>query len=131
MEGNEGGVPVPSKEFHKYIGEKEIDDKNVKYDTHEPSFFRDCPRYFQPTLMVIFVYFCYQYTGKMVVGAWIMYVGTPLFNYFFLYDSYNVQPKSEKAYFNWPASLIPCYLYIISTTIAWIFCLCLFSNGSV
>ena len=68
----------------------------------------------------------------MVVGAWLMYVGTPFYNYFFLYDSYNVHPKVEMSYFNWGlAPMIPLYAYIITTTLVWLYCLLLFSNGEI
>lgn len=45
-------------------------------------------------------YVAFFYTGNMLSGAWVMYVGTPIYNYFMLYDDHNIAKKNEKAWAN-------------------------------
>ena len=47
----------------------------------------------------------------MLTGAWLMYVGTPLYNYFMLYDNHNIARKNEKAWMQSSLFLIPMYAY--------------------
>ena len=80
--------------------------------------------------MLIFVHVVYCYTGKMIIGAWLMYVGTPIYNYFMLYDSHNIDPKYEKVFMNSKMFLIPLWTYVIAQGMSWVYCLILFSDGS-
>ena len=81
--------------------------------------------------MVIFVQACYCYSGNMLIGAWIMYIGTPLYNYTFLYDDHNPSPKHEKAFMQSKMFLWPLYSYVFLTSMQWIYCLILFSDGPI
>jgi hypothetical protein len=52
----------------------------------EPEFIRDVCPYFAPTLCNIGVFGCLIVTGKPILGAWCMFVGTPIYNWFLYQD---------------------------------------------
>ena len=78
---------------------KEVDPKIIEIiDSPEPSFWRDVTPYFTNVWLLLLTHITFQLTGKMALGAWIMYVGTPLYNAFVLDDSKNLDRKVEKKY---------------------------------
>ena len=72
------------------LGNKIISDINPKStwinERVEPEFIRDVCPYFAPTLCNIAVFSCMILTGKPILGAWLMFVGTPLYNMFCYQD---------------------------------------------
>lgn len=67
-------------------------------------------------------------TGNMATGGWLVYVGTPIYNYFVLYDDHNVSKKNEKAFMNSSYFYWPMYTYELLQTFSWIYCMALFST---
>lgn len=63
-----------------------------------------------------------------MIGAWLMYVATPFYNYFMLYDTHNLSRKNEKAFMESKMFLIPLYAYELTQTLLLIFCMMLFST---
>lgn len=53
----------------------------------EPEFFRDVCPYFAPTLCNLGVMLIMILMGKPFLGAWLMFIGTPLYNYFLYHDN--------------------------------------------
>ena len=91
------------------------DEKVVKIDDHgEPEFIRDVLPYFQPLALQLMVMVAFFYTGNILTGAWLMYIGTPIYNYFMLYDDHNISKKNERAFMNSKMFFIPMYAYEIS-----------------
>ena len=121
---DEQDAPVLTYDYMEYN-----DSKAVKInDSPEPQFIRDVVSYFLPSVVYIGVYIAFWSTGNMLVGAWLMYIGTPLYNYFFLYDDHNIARKNEKAWINCKLFLIPMYTFELLQTLSWIYCMMLFST---
>lgn len=74
------------------------------------------------------VHIAFWYTGNILTGAWLMYVGTPIYNYFMLYDDHNISKKNERAFMNSAMFYIPMYAYEFTQTLSWIYCMMLFST---
>jgi hypothetical protein len=62
----------------------------------EPEFIRDVCPYFAPTLCNMFVMAVMIFTGKPILGAWFMFVGTPIYNMFLYHDDQNIARQNEK-----------------------------------
>jgi hypothetical protein len=65
----------------------------------------------------------------MFFGAWLMYVGTPLYNMIVLDDDKNLDKKYEKKFLQSKLFLIPLYAYVLGMLITHIWCMALFSTG--
>ena len=48
----------------------------------------------------------------MLLGAWVMYVGTPLYNLFYIDDDRNIKKENERAFMKSQIFYIPLYAYI-------------------
>jgi len=75
------------------------------------------------------VHIAFWTTGNIVVGAWLMYIGTPIYNYFILYDDHNIEKKNEKAFMTSSMFYIPMYAYEFAQTCSWIYCMALLSTN--
>ena len=106
-------MPDKSAINDEYISK--VDETNVKIDHQEqPEFMRDVLPYFQPFILQVGVFLAFWYTGNIVTGAWLMYVGTPLYNYFMLYDDHNISHKNEKVWMENQFFVIPMVVYEFS-----------------
>lgn len=56
-------------------------------DRKDPEFFRDVCPYFAPTLCNAGVMITLILTGNQMLGGWLMFVGTPLYNMFLYQDN--------------------------------------------
>jgi len=131
-------MPIPAKDIknqddslpainNDYVST--VSSKIVKIDpSKEPEFIKDVLRYFEPLALMIAVHCTFWYTGNIVTGAWLMYIGTPIYNYFVLYDSHNIERKNEKAFMNSKMFYWPMYAYEFGQTVSWIYCMALFST---
>ena len=64
-----------------------------------------------------------------MLGAWIMYIGTPLYNLIILDDGRNVDQKYAPSYLKSKLFLIPLYVYELWSFLSWIYCILLFSTA--
>ena len=80
-----------------------IFENSSKYVEIRPSntnFWRDVFPYYSPLIITVCLHLTYFYTGNMLLPAWLMYIGTPLYNLILLDDGNNVDKKNEKIYTN-------------------------------
>lgn len=56
----------------------------------KPSFIKDVSPYFTPSVLFIFYLYISLKTGNYVIGGWIIYVFTPLYNKYILDDNQNL-----------------------------------------
>ena len=123
-QNNNHKIKINENDFVEKWKGKKVKILNQKH----PEFIKDILPCFQPLFMLIFVFGIYFSTGNMVLGAWILYIGTPLYNKFILCDEYNLAPANEQAFAQSIWFIIPMHLYVFAQTIAWLFCLMLFST---
>ena len=69
-------------------------------------------------------------TGNIGVAWWIIYIGVPLWNWFFLKDEKNVAKMSESKFMHSNKFLVPLYVYLFTQSLVWIYCLIIFSSKS-
>ena len=90
--------------------------KLVKIE-REPSLWLDATPYFLMPSLFAFCLFVHQYTTSPILGGWIIYVGTPLYNWLLLKDSENLDRESERRFADnlhksW-VFLVPLYFAVI------------------
>ena len=68
------------------------------------------------------------FTGNMILGGWIIYIATPLYNLLFLDDNRNLDKQDEKKFMTNQLFLVPLYAMILSQLLLWVYCLALFST---
>jgi hypothetical protein len=95
----------------------------------EPEFFRDCLEYFTGHVLLLGYLVSYQYTGNSLLGGWVIYIGTPLYNMMLLNDGKNIDKKNEKAFMNSNLFVIPLWSYIFLFLGVHIYVLALFSTN--
>jgi len=98
------------------VENKHISEINTKTtwinERQEPEFIRDVCPYFMPTLCNAGVFATTIVTGRPILGAWIMFVGTPIYNWFLYHDDQNIERRNEKMWMKSSMFLIPLYTYI-------------------
>ena len=88
---------TPNPLFDDKIIQEKAEKTMPKYDVREPSFVDIIP-YFQPLGLLVFTHIMYIMTGSMILPGWIIYIGTPFYNMFFLSDDKNLDKKMDKVY---------------------------------
>ncbi len=78
----------------------------------EPCCLRDVLPYYSILILMICSLIGYVYTRNMLLSAWVIYIGTPLYNLIVLDDDANISKKMEKAHFNSKQLLIPLCLTV-------------------
>jgi len=118
---------IKSKLKNEYI--KDTSKSGVEPILYEhPSVWKDVIPYFQPLAILYFYLVVYQITGSVALGAWLMYVLTPLYNLVFLDDNRNITPKNEKAFLQSKLFLLPLWGYVFGYLAAHIYGLMIFST---
>lgn len=78
--------------------------------------------------MMLAVVGVYMMTGNMLLGAWIMYIGTPLYNLFWLDDDRNLKKENEKAFLKAQMFYIPLWTFVFAMLAINIYALFIFSS---
>ena len=78
----------------------------------DPEFLKDVFPYFAPALCNMGVIVILITTGKPFLGAWIMFVGTPIYNKLMYRDDENISRINEKTWMKSKMFFIPLYTYI-------------------
>ena len=103
--------------------------KTIKFEESKtPSFVNDVLPYFQPLICMLLYFWSVQYLENVMIGMWIMYILTPVYNMLFNNDETNLRQHAEKGFIDHSMFLVPLYLYIVVELGFHFYCLCLFSD---
>ena len=94
---SEQGVLIDNPTFDMKTIEQKTEKTQIIYPIRDPSVVDTLP-YYQPLALLIFIHIVYIYTGSMILAGWLVYIGTPLYNFIMLDDERNVDRKVEKTY---------------------------------
>ena len=84
--------------------------------------------YFTPTILAALQMAGFLITGNVIAGAWLIYVGTPLYNLVVLDDHRNIERKNEKAFMQSTMFLIPLWTIVVFNVLTNIYFLAMFST---
>lgn len=76
---------------------KQVDPAYIQIETRtHPEFIRDVCPYFTNHALLLLILVLFWATGNMLLGVWVIYVGTPLYNLLVLDDTRNLEKRNER-----------------------------------
>lgn len=106
----------PFEPQHDILSNKtiiEINKRTTKInDRKDPEFLRDVCPYFAPLICNMICMLTIIFTGKPLLGGWLMFIGTPIYNTFLYQDVENISRINEKTWMRSKMFFIPLYAYI-------------------
>ena len=120
-------MPLKTKPLETATEEyiKQVDPAYIEIDKRtQPDFIWDVCPYFLDHAMVLITLTLFWATGNMLLGCWVIYVGTPLYNLLVHDDSKNLDKKVERSFAQSKLFFIPLYTYVL-------LCMCLWLYGMV
>lgn len=78
--------------------------------------------------MLVMIHLTYFWTGNIMFGLWVMYMGRSIYDRFILDDSTNISKKYEKAFSDYSSFKLPLYAYVLTHFCCWVYYLMLFSG---